>query len=391
MYSIRQHGDGSAKGLGAFSSQDVKQGQTVLCEHPLLVYPQASMVGCVCSYCLKDLGNEGLLPHEVDHGPSRRFDCPSCGSARFCNEACRAAAEEDPGSHSPIVCAIMQSAYVENASDETVSAMHFLSRVYGLFIAGRKGDQGAQARYENFLSLSDGNSDTIMADEEYKTWIYEVTNRFSPCLKRLEEVSLLSSELPEASRDFIESICLKDLVNAYGIRAPLRLGSDVGMLRGTALYKEASRINHECLPNVARCEDFDEDQMMRFVALHDLPIGEEITQSYFPLNWEVEDRQTRCSTVYGFRCTCPRCTLEGGMDGGPNAAENLHGAPDRIDDGYISIFLLKYLCVNEECEGTMVPLLDCPNRTQVCNVCSVTRTEAEFLHSIASERYNSNI
>ena len=110
---------------------------------------------------------------------------------------------------------------------------------------------------------------------------------------------------------------------------------------------------------------------MKFVALHDLPAGEEITQSYFPLDWEVGDRLERCQSVYGFRCTCPRCALETG-----NPTE------EGMDDGYVAVFVLKYLCADETCEGTMVPLLGDAHKTQACNVCGRTRTEAQFLEEL---------
>ena len=48
---------------------------------------------------------------------------------------------------------------------------------------------------------------------------------------------------------------------------------------------------------------------VEFRALHDLPAGEEITQSYFPLNVGYKERQQRLQEDYGFTCTCPRCQV----------------------------------------------------------------------------------
>ena len=48
---------------------------------------------------------------------------------------------------------------------------------------------------------------------------------------------------------------------------------------------------------------------MCFRALHDLPAGEEITQSYFPLHIAYQERQKRLQEDYGFTCTCPRCKV----------------------------------------------------------------------------------
>ena len=51
---------------------------------------------------------------------------------------------------------------------------------------------------------------------------------------------------------------------------------------------------------------------VHFRAMHDLPAGEELTQSYFPLNTSYQLRQQRCAEHYGFACTCPRCKVRPG-------------------------------------------------------------------------------
>ena len=106
-------------------------------------------------------------------------------------------------------------------------------------------------------------------------------------------------------------------------------------VRGTALYAHSSLINHECLPNVARFDRFDTpagtpagassaaavaagggtapppgaNTAVEFRALHGIPAGEEVTQSYFPLPWPLGERQQRCQEDYAFQCACPRCQV----------------------------------------------------------------------------------
>ncbi len=50
-------------------------------------------------------------------------------------------------------------------------------------------------------------------------------------------------------------------------------------------------------------------EQVHFKALHDLPAGEEFTQSYFPLHVSYTVRQQSCQEQYGFKCTCPRCKV----------------------------------------------------------------------------------
>ena len=96
-------------------------------------------------------------------------------------------------------------------------------------------------------------------------------------------------------------------------------------MRGSAICGRASLLNHECLPNTARFDGFDArtpagtpgDTSLRFVALHDIPAGEELTASYFPLTCTYEERQQRCRDVYGFECRCARCQVRLSLHGCP--------------------------------------------------------------------------
>ena len=60
-------------------------------------------------------------------------------------------------------------------------------------------------------------------------------------------------------------------------------------IRGSGVYPMSSLLNHDCMPNVARYDYFDGPQedntIVEFRALHDIPANSQITQSYFPLSW----------------------------------------------------------------------------------------------------------
>lgn len=363
MYEIREAGQ-SDKGFGAFSSKFINAGEVVLRESPVLVYPQASLVREICSHCLKDLQDKPDV-----------IACNTCSNAWFCNINCRDDSLLDSGSHSWVVCRIMSHVCISGASDETVSALHLLSRVYGLLLSASQGSDNHLSKYrvDSLQSLSEGNVGVVLQDKEYVAWLNDVYQRFLPVFEIQDLDFGTLQNLHALSAEYVRSVSLKDLVNAYGIRAPLRMGADCSLIRGSAIYKEASRINHECLPNLARCDDFDStNTCMVFKALHELPPGEELTQSYFPLGWDFENRQTRCSSVYGFVCSCPRCVLE-------SEGKLVNQNKDNVEESYVGLFLLKYLCIDDECEGTMVPVLGCPEKTLVCNVCSRERNETQFL------------
>lgn len=357
------------KGLGAFSTQLYEPGALVLSEAPILVYPQASLVGEVCSHCLRDLSQSNQV-----------LRCSGCDQANFCTVTCRDAAEMDSGSHCKVVCALLKACDTTGiTSDEVFSGLHFLSRACGILVKACYGDEIARSKKDDLVALSNGNQNAILSSEDNSKAFQEMCARFEPALTHgLAQVNIPPFSMDQG--DLVSLLC-RDLVNSYGIRAPSRLESDISMIRGTALYLGASRINHECLPNVARCENFDRNydpnepgrnMWMELRTLHALPAGEEITQSYFPLGWDMSERQTRCKDIYGFSCACPRCALES-----EGAIEC--DSKEVADAGYVGVFLFKYMCPDSECAGTMVPIPRDDQQTSSCNVCGRSRTEAQFM------------
>jgi hypothetical protein len=131
--------------------------------------------------------------------------------------------------------------------------------------------------------------------------------------------------------------------------------------------------------------------------------GEEVLQSYFPLTWGYLERQERCREQYGFRCACPRCDEEArweselsGSDedmvpaapGSQNLNENKNIEDSSIDESYIFVFLLRHVCPDEDCGGTLAPVSGCesgPGRKYECNLCGRLRSEAEFMAELEME------
>lgn len=92
-------------------------------------------------------------------------------------------------------------------------------------------------------------------------------------------------------------------------------------IRGSGLYAQAALLNHDCLPCLARCDDFDSAAMghtqMELRAMTAVPAGEELTLSYFPLAVPRAERQARCRQQYNFECACPRCQVGQAKAGAP--------------------------------------------------------------------------
>jgi SET and MYND domain-containing protein len=57
---------------------------------------------------------------------------------------------------------------------------------------------------------------------------------------------------------------------------------------------------------------------------------------------------------------------------------------EALEPGYLSVFLLKYLCPKEGCGGTLAPVQGSSSSSSggevcECSVCGALRTEAQFL------------
>ena len=78
--------------------------------------------------------------------------------------------------------------------------------------------------------------------------------------------------------------------------------------RGAAVFPLASGLNHSCSPN---CEiAYVEDNSVIVVVTTDVALGEELTISYVDVDGTEDERREELSEVYGFECTCPRCSAE---------------------------------------------------------------------------------
>jgi len=56
---------------------------------------------------------------------------------------------------------------------------------------------------------------------------------------------------------------------------------------------------------------------------------------------------------------------------------------EAADPTYLQLFLLKYVCSEPDCFGTLVPLAP-DATTHACNLCGAQRTDAEFMAELES-------
>ena len=86
-------------------------------------------------------------------------------------------------------------------------------------------------------------------------------HRLRDLLARAAAASALAPAADAIAGTVAENAALlaKEAHNAFGIMAPATPNDPERRVRGGAVYDLASRVNHDCFPNVARFDNFDGD------------------------------------------------------------------------------------------------------------------------------------
>jgi hypothetical protein len=345
------------RGRGVFLKEHLAAGADVIAEPPLLLTVAFEVLQSYCSQCLRRLPSFGHL------------QCLKTRCACFCCEQCQSDAERHAGS--PSLALRQQLARISwtSLSSEDAHHVYFVLQLTAVQLAAAAGDPNAQGRLQAFLDLAPCG---------------QVLARKSHHQRILEHVRSALEQSAHCTVDHVAQYLARDIANSFGIEAPESAHGDL-KLRGSALYAQASMVNHSCLPTVARVDHFDSDlpnrTHIRLCTLHALPSSEEVLLSYTPLHWSLLERQSQCQEVYGFQCSCLRCMSES-KEAGQECCNQLDGLEDGVDETFIQLFLLKYLCTQLECFGTYVPFLNSTDELSQCNVCGHRRTEADFLRDL---------
>ena len=74
-----------------------------------------------------------------------------------------------------------------------------------------------------------------------------------------------------------------------------------------AMYKVASFLNHNCVPNARTVVNVKYGNEICFLAERDISVGDEVCTSYLGKETDVKKRQTRILQYTGIPCTCQLC------------------------------------------------------------------------------------
>ncbi|KAJ4973415.1 hypothetical protein NE237_006589 [Protea cynaroides] len=364
------------RGRGLIASQSVKAGQILLRDSPILTYSAVPL-------------QDGAVPLQ-DGVPSnfcsncfRRLDGSSANTCNsrspktlFCSPNCRSVALAS--SHTPWVCQALNCIRnCHSLNPDLQIQAQFLVSAYNLAAV-------SPSDFQLLLSLHGESPSTQNAAETL------FLHSFIASLSPPQSFAGFSPELTAA-------LLAKDKQNAFGLMQPFDKDKE-RTVRAYAIYPKASLFNHDCLPNACRFDyvdiagDRNTDIIVR--AIHDIPEGQEICLSYFPVNWNYADRQRRLLEDYGFTCQCDRCKVEVNWkeedeEGMEEDNEDVEQMADSLEDEIAveedgdfphAYFFLRYLCDTENCGGTLAPLPPSEGTLDVmeCNVCGRLRSQEEI-------------
>ncbi|KAL3507143.1 hypothetical protein ACH5RR_032525 [Cinchona calisaya] len=395
------------RGRALVASLPLNAGQIVLRDSPILLYSALPLLASpqdarkninfeYCSHCFKLISKEQ---------PSPSFSChyPGCSFSIFCSQNCQSLALSS--SHTPWVCQALNqlrdgsSQLLQYPLDIQVQA-RFLVAAYNLAII-------SPSNFQTLLSLQ-GDAFTFISSPEAKDsvlFLHSLVSSLSSAPVNLSTFGLLFNV------ELTAALLAKDKLNAFGLMEPFSPDKERSV-RAYGIYPMASFFNHDCLPNACRFEYIDaatadgSNVDMTVRVIHDVPVGQEICLSYFPVNIKYSERQKRLKEDYGFSCDCDRCKVEANwsdqeedeLDEG-NPDDEKEEAMDEDDDEEMvavdagtvaqdetdfphAYFFLRYMCNKDNCWGTLAPLP--PSDSVIsdvmeCNVCGSLQSTKDVL------------
>ncbi|XP_058772621.1 histone-lysine N-methyltransferase ASHR2-like [Vicia villosa] len=317
------------KGRGLIAAQDLKAGQIILTESPLLLYSASPLFtpspSPYCHHCFRTLQ------------PSQIFPCPSCSNYNFCGQKCLSIALNS--SHSSWSCQILS--HLQNHTSPLSEKPYELQVQARFIVAAYNLDIHTPSNLQALLSLhsipNDDESDAIFGAAKF---IHSLISPFCP--PHMNFSPELAAKL--IAKERLNSFCLME---PYSQKGPQR------SIKAYGIYQKATLFNHGCIPNACRFDyvengepgdEHNTDIVIRLI--NDVDVGSEICISYFRINKDYSTRKRILMEDYGFACECDRCKIEANWNDG----ENNHSDLPHVN------FLSKFVCDKVNCAGTLAPL-----------------------------------
>ena len=280
-------------GLGAYATRDIRAGEVILVERPLVLTVAHGSRDHFCAVCLAD----SRCMHPAASSWSQC--CVECRLHFYCSQRC---AKADAARHSGIECEALKATSAESLEEDDIDtvaqAIRILAdRANGVIVdVGVAGKVGPHSYAERLVGIT------------------PTTDEARTALQRIAACTLKA--LPERAR--IPPAELLDLLerhscNLYGVSG--KAGEDVAAASFCGFFH---LLNHACCPNVVF--DSAHHAMPATVdgappafalrSLEDVAEGAELRISYTSSADGPAQRSEHLREYYGFECACERCACD---------------------------------------------------------------------------------
>ena len=317
------------RGVGLVATRDIAAGECVLRERAIVCGTSVAFRDSACARCLAFTAPDG----------APLFTCATCGLAKLCGgDTCAWSGMP----HGKVAC--HAEGLAKGLPPPDVERLRFLAACADLRGENSEASVAKLRAVEALCPAVGPNGEGVGGRE------LEDARRLHPLLETAVARALAGAQIsPIADADAFDAtrravagsvldaakLLAKETKNAFGAMAPRDVQSGERRVRGGALYDLASRVNHDCFPNVARFDNFDgalekdafvlnhvgdEDiarrqnrlapDELRLMALDRIPAGAEVTMSYLPVTEPLARRRRRLRHTFEFECSCQRCCVE---------------------------------------------------------------------------------
>jgi SET and MYND domain-containing protein len=319
------------RGVGLIATRDIAAGECVLRERAIVCGTSVAFRDSACARCLAFTAPDG----------APLFTCATCGLAKLCGgDTCAWSGMP----HGKVAC--HAEGLAKGLPPPDVERLRFLAACADLRGENSEASVARLNAVEALCPAVGPNGENVGGRE------LDAARRLHPLLETAVARALAGSQIaPIADADAFDAtrravagsvfdaarLLAKETKNAFGAMAPRDVQSGERRVRGGALYDLASRVNHDCFPNVARFDNFDgalekdafvlnradenvardgvarkslAPDELRLIALDRIPAGAEVTMSYLPVTEPLPRRRRRLRHTFEFECSCQRCRVE---------------------------------------------------------------------------------
>lgn len=300
------------RGRYAVATRDIKVGEFVCVEEPIVSHPLPEYLGSNCAHCFK--GMKAPQP------------CPVCSKVMFCSYDCRKVALS---TYHPYECKVIDYLIASGMSIVCFLAYKaIVKKPLSFFLenrakfeqhdesSGSTNNQNSQYKsqdYRNYFNLVTHHSERKVGDIFHRAMLTVMLLR---CMKKFGYFG------PDANDDVVtDDECYVGSILSHFLEVNQFNAHEVAQFEmiarnkeegsksvyiGAACYPTLAMFNHSCDPSIIR---FYIEDYVCVQTIKNIRKGEEICENYGPIFFHSakDDRQSRLKTQYWFDCNCIPC------------------------------------------------------------------------------------